>query len=72
MTRRARTQRQLFVRVLFADTGEVKAEFLSPFQSPRFRRIALALLDTDGDGVTDAVLLSAKRGRKSVQRQFAV
>src|SRR5262249_7799888 len=32
VNRRVRRQRKLFVRVTFADTGEPKAEFLSPFQ----------------------------------------
>jgi hypothetical protein len=70
VTRKVKARRLFFVRLLFADTGEVKSEFRSPFQAPLFRRLTLTLLDTDGDGAGDAVQLSARKSRKAVRRLF--
>ncbi len=62
--------RRLFVRVTFADTGELKAEFRSPFQKPAFRGIVAAVLDTTGDGVADTVVVRARKGKRTVTRTF--
>jgi hypothetical protein len=64
--------RRLFVRVSFADTGEMKAEVLSPLQRPAFRAIAVSVFDSDGDGVADTIRLTARRGRKTVTLVFTV
>lgn len=69
-SRRVRTTRRLFLRVLFADSGQVKREFASPFQKPVFRGIAVTLLDTDGNGAADTVVLTARKGKKLVQRSI--
>ena len=69
--KKARTRRlssKLFVRVSFADTGALKAEFLSPFQKgPRYRFISVSAFNADGDGVPDSVRLTAtvRKGRIS-------
>jgi hypothetical protein len=52
-------QRRLIIVVRFADTGEIKARFDSPFNKPGFRRISVSLLDQNGDGVQDAVQVTA-------------
>jgi hypothetical protein len=48
----------------FADTGTVKAVFLSPFQPPRFKHIAVTTVDTNGDGVADCLVVTAFRHGK--------
>jgi hypothetical protein len=63
---------QLFVRVSFADTGARKSEFLSPFQRPPYRFVDVSVLNADGDGVADAVRLTARRGRRTTTLVFAV
>jgi hypothetical protein len=62
--------RRLFVRVSFADTGELKSQFRSPFQRPAFAGIVASVIDTNGDGVGDSVVLKARKGRKIIQRSF--
>jgi hypothetical protein len=70
VSRKVGKRRLLFVRVSFADTGAVKAEVRSPFQRPAFRAIVVAAFDGDGDGVTDSVRLTARRGKKTLTRVF--
>jgi large repetitive protein len=62
--------RRLFVRLVFADTNQVKSLFRSPFQKPAYRAIAVSLVDADGDGLPEAVLLSARKGKKLLSRRF--
>jgi len=52
-------KRRLRVVVRYADTGEIKAEFSSPFNKPAYRGIAALALDTNGDGTPDAVQVTA-------------
>jgi hypothetical protein len=40
-----RKRKRLWVVERFADTGEVKAEFVSPFQRPRFHHIAVMVVE---------------------------
>jgi hypothetical protein len=72
VNKKVRKTRRLFVRVFFADTGALKSEFLSPFQRPAFRAIAVSVLDSDGDGVADTVRFTARRGRKTLTRLLTV
>ena len=68
-------KRRLKIVVKYTDTGEIKAQFNSPFQRPAFHQIAALALDTDGDGAVDAVQLTARRvgpGKKRLTRTFAV
>lgn len=59
--------KKLVVRVQFA-TGRPPREIVSPFQKPAFRAILAVLRDLDGDGGFDAVLFTARRGKKRVRR----
>jgi hypothetical protein len=72
VNRKVGKRRRVFVRVSFADTGAVQSEVLSPFQKSAFRRIVAAAFDSNGDGVADSVLLSAKRGKKTLTRLLTV
>jgi hypothetical protein len=58
------------VRVFFADTGEQKMRFVSPFQQPGYTSIRVNVRDRDGDGVADTVILTATQGKKTVTAQF--
>jgi hypothetical protein len=60
----------LIVEVVFADTGAVKRRFLAPFRQPRFRAIQVGVRDSDGDGLADEVVVTARRGRWTVSRAF--
>jgi len=63
----------LSILVVSADNGLVKALFKSPFQRPTYKHIAVQAIDTNGDGVSDAVKLTAMKGRrKHVARVFSV
>jgi hypothetical protein len=57
---------KLLVRVFYADTGEKKEEFLSPYQKLAFTNIRVSVRDGNGDGVPDQVVLTAKKGKKKV------
>jgi Tol biopolymer transport system component len=39
-------------------------DFLSPFQAPRFTNIQVGVVDANGDGVADEVLVTARKGRR--------
>jgi hypothetical protein len=62
----------LEVQVKFADSGLVKTQFKSPFQTSAFKRITVQAVDTNGDGVPDAIQVTAFKGKKRVQRVFPV
>jgi hypothetical protein len=57
--------------VSYADTGAKKREFLSPYQKPTFKAIQVTIRDTNGDGVPDAVVVTATKGKRIVTRVFA-
>jgi len=65
-------RQNLFVQVRDAGTGQVKAEFASPFKSPACKRITASVRDSNGDGVMDTVVLTARRGKRALSRTFAV
>jgi len=72
VTRRHKLKKALFVHIVFADTGALKAEVRSPFQNPAFQAIRAVAADSDGDGVPDAVRVSARKGKKTVTVTLAV
>jgi hypothetical protein len=58
------------VDVFFADTGEKKGEFASPFQQPAFKNIQVSIRDGNGDGVPDEVVVTARKGKKTMTAVF--
>jgi hypothetical protein len=62
---------RLMVDVFFADTGAMKAEFVAPFQKPTFKAIQVSVRDSNGDGVPDQVVVTARKGRRSMTAVFA-
>jgi hypothetical protein len=65
-----RRRPRLLVRVSFADTGAVKQEFLSPYQSPKYRGVRVSVKDGNGDGIADTVVVSASRKGRTVSSEF--
>jgi hypothetical protein len=66
---------RLNVVVRYADTGEIKAQFNSPFQQSAFRKIAVLAIDTNGDGVLDSVRVTAVQvgpRKRRVQRLIPI
>src|SRR5262249_15212002 len=61
---------KLVIDVFFADTGAKKSELTSPFQAPMFRNIQVGVRDRDGDGVAEQIVLTARKGRKTVTAVF--
>lgn len=62
--RKSRQATRLFVLVRFEDTGEVKSQFPSPFPLQRFTAIRAVAHDSDGDGIPDSVLITARNQKK--------
>jgi hypothetical protein len=58
--------------VLYADTGAVKTEFLSPMQHPTFHNIQASAVQGNGAGVPDQVILLGQRGRRLVSLDIPV
>src|SRR5262249_51233913 len=56
-------KKRLMVEVAFADTGAVKRRFLAPFQKPRFGALRLSIRASDGAGLGDEVVVTARRGK---------
>jgi hypothetical protein len=66
-----RKKTQLVVQVFFADTGAMKSQFPSPFQRPAFKDIQVSVRDTNGDGVADQIMVSARNGKRTVTQTFS-
>jgi hypothetical protein len=64
---RAGKKKKLGAHVTYGD-GLAPRDIVSPFQRPRFKAVAAALIDVDGDGVMDGVLFTARLGKKKVHR----
>jgi uncharacterized delta-60 repeat protein len=63
---------RFMVEVLYANDGTLKTEFLSPFQQPVFRNIQVSAVQGNGAGLPDQVLLTARKGRRSVSMEIPV
>jgi hypothetical protein len=63
---KVRKKTRFVVEVFFADTGALKSQFAAPFQQPRFRNVQVGVRDTNGDGVPDQVVVTARRGKRTV------
>jgi hypothetical protein len=57
-----RRKRRLLVVERFADTGAVKAVFVSPFQRPRFRQIAVTPVGVNG--VAEFLVTAVRNGKR--------
>lgn len=66
--------RRLRIVVRYADTGEVKVTFLSPYALGSFRNITAQAVDTNGDGAGDAVEVAARKigGKKQLVKTTIV
>jgi hypothetical protein len=65
-----RKKSRLMIEVFFADTGAKKSEFASPFQPPGFKNIQVSVRDSNGDGVPDLVIVTARKGKRVVTASF--
>lgn len=63
--RRGKTQRSM---VLVSFAGGPMREIMTPFQGPTFRAVQAILFDLDGDGRSDSVRFTARKGTKLVSR----
>lgn len=51
-------------------TGAAVGGFPSPFQKPAFQDIQVSTIDSNGDSVPDEVVVTAKKGRRTVTATF--
>jgi hypothetical protein len=63
---------RLMVEVLFADTGALKTQFLSPLQPPAFHGIQVNTVQGNGAGNPDQVILMGQRGRRFITLDIPV
>jgi hypothetical protein len=56
------------VRVRFADTGAIKSEFKSPLKSPLYTKIRVSVMDSNGDGAADLIVITGKKNGRKVTR----
>jgi hypothetical protein len=61
---------RLMVKVSYADTGAEKETFTSPYQKPVYQGIQVSVRDSNGDGVADQVVLTARKGKRKASRIF--
>jgi hypothetical protein len=66
-----RGRTKLVVRVFDAATGELVDVFTSPYQAPKYTNIKVSVRDSSGDGVPDLVVVTAKKGRRTVTATFS-
>jgi Tol biopolymer transport system component len=69
-TGRKKKRTRLLVEVTDARTGEKKDAFLSPFQKPAYTHIEVRVADRNGDGFPDAVIVTARKGKRKVTATF--
>jgi hypothetical protein len=60
------------VEVLYADTGTPKTEFLCPLQQPAFRGIQVQTIQGNNAGLPDQVLLTGRKGHRTVSLEIPV
>jgi hypothetical protein len=64
-------KKKLLILVTYADTGAKQSQITSPFQKPTYKNIQVTVEDTNGDGVPDTVVLTAKKGKQTVTTTLA-
>jgi hypothetical protein len=67
LARRVGAKKKLMAQVTFSG-GLAPRTVATPFQQPAFRGSRVALLDSNGDGLFDSLLFSARKGTKKVSR----
>jgi hypothetical protein len=67
ISRRVGKARKLAVQVPSSKGGQPRL-IVSPFQKPLYQSITAALVDLNGDGIFDAVVFTARRGKRRVSR----
>jgi hypothetical protein len=63
-------KRRLAVEVDFADTGAKKSQFTLPYQRPQYAAIQVSVRDSNADGVPDEVVVTARKGRRTVTATY--
>jgi hypothetical protein len=63
-------KKRLMVEVFFTDTGAEEGQFRSPFQHPRFKKIQVRVGASNGDGLPDLVIVTARKGKETVAAVF--
>jgi hypothetical protein len=63
-------KKKLVPHVDFADIGAKKSEITAPFQRPSSKNITVSVRDSYGDGVPDQIVLTARKGKKTVTAFF--
>jgi hypothetical protein len=58
------------VEVFSANTGVLKRRNNAPYQAPAFKNLQVSVRDRNGDGVPDQVVLTAKKGKKTMTAAF--
>jgi hypothetical protein len=62
--------RRLMAEVSLA--GGAKKDIASPFQGPAYKNIQVSMVDSNGDGILDEVVFTARKGKKKVSKAFHV
>jgi V8-like Glu-specific endopeptidase len=71
ITRRVGRRKALFIHLTFSN-GRAAEDVRSPFQSPVFKGITVAVKDANGDGSDDSVVVTARKGRTTRTATLAV
>jgi hypothetical protein len=67
----SRRKIRLVVRVFDAINGAQLREFASPFQTQAFRNIQVSVFDGNGDGISDEILVTARKGKRKVRATYS-
>jgi fibronectin-binding autotransporter adhesin len=67
LTKKVGTKKVLMANVSFSG-GLAPRQVRAPFQKPAYQGIVIALRDTNGDGIFDSLLFTARKGSKKVTR----
>jgi hypothetical protein len=71
LRKRIHKRKQLVAVVQFSG-GVPARDVVAPFQKPAFQAIQAALEDLDGDGIFDALLFTARKGKRQVSRSVTL
>jgi hypothetical protein len=71
LTKKVGTKKVLMANVSFSG-GLAPRQVRAPFQKPAYQGIVIALRDTNGDGIFDSLLFTARKGTRKVTRTVAL